>query len=139
MSENNPTLTRLDEQIDWYDKKSMANQKYFKRCKIIEMISAASIPFTAGFSAPALLTASLGLLIVIIEGLQQLNQFHNNWITYRSTCEALRHEKYLYLGNAGPYCKAEGRVSLLAERVESLVSQEHAKWIFGRTETSKCN
>jgi hypothetical protein len=46
--------------------------------------------------------AILGLVVLIVEGLQQLNQCQNNWIGYRSTCQALRHEKYLFLGNAGP-------------------------------------
>ena len=137
MQEDNPIVVRLEEQIGWYDKKSIDNQRSFKICKIIELIAAALIPFAAGFSFPPFVTGGLGLLIVIIEGLQQLNQFHHNWIIYRSTCEALKHEKYLYLGNAGPYCKVEDKIALLAERVESLVSQEHAKWIFARTEVKQ--
>jgi hypothetical protein len=32
------------------------------------------------------------------------------------------------LANAGPYANLEKPRALLAERVESLVSQEHAKW-----------
>ena len=49
---------------------------------------------------------------------------------YRSTAEALKHEKYLFLSSAGPYAAAD-RLRLLAERVEDLVSQEHAKWTQG--------
>src|SRR5262245_32548333 len=56
---------------------------------------------------------------------------HSNWITYRSTAEALKREKHLFLATAGPY-GAENPHSLLAERVESLVSQEHAKWASGQ-------
>ena len=40
----------------------------------------------------------------------------------------LKREKFLYLASAGPYTGPEGRDRLLAERVESLVSQEHAAW-----------
>lgn len=134
METDNPTITRLEDQINWYDTKSLKNQQYFKICKIIEIVTAALIPFSAGFSAPAILTGGLGVIIVVVEGIQQLGQFQNNWIIYRSTCEALKHEKYLYLGNAGPYYKTEDKIALLAERVESLVSKEHAKWIFSRTE-----
>ncbi|MDF2738882.1 MAG: hypothetical protein K0S88_248 [Actinomycetia bacterium] len=47
--------------------------------------------------------------------------------TYRSTAEALKHECYLYLAKAGLYV-GEDRQSQLAERLEGLVSQEHAKW-----------
>lgn len=129
MQNTNLTMKRLEEQISWYDRKSGHNQKWFRLSKIIEIILAALIPFAAGFKWPAILTGLLGVFIVIIEGLQSLFQFHHNWITYRSTCEYLKHEKYLYLASAGPYKNATDPIALLAERTETLVSQEHAKWI----------
>ena len=124
-----PTLARLEDQIGWYDRKSNRCQSWYKGLKLLEVSSAALIPFLAGIHAPSLSTGGLGILIVILEGVQHLNQYQHNWISYRSTCEYLKHEKYLYLGNAGPYLKVENPVALLAERIESLVSQEHAKWI----------
>lgn len=127
-----PTMERLEEQIGWYDKRSLYNQRWFKGLKVIEMVSAALIPFAAGFGAPAPFTGGLGVLVVILEGLQSLNQYQHNWITYRSTCESLEHEKYLYLAQAGPYQAAEDAHALLAERIEGLISQENAKWVSGR-------
>jgi hypothetical protein len=56
---------------------------------------------------------------------------------YRSTCEELRHEKYLYHGKAGPYATAETPYALLTERVESLISKEHAKWVTGQERVGK--
>ncbi|MGI8569091.1 MAG: DUF4231 domain-containing protein [Methylocella sp.] len=41
-----------------------------------------------------------------MEGLQQLNQYQANWIAYRSTSEALKHEKFLFLAKAGPFAAA---------------------------------
>jgi Protein of unknown function (DUF4231) len=52
-------------------------------------------------------------------------------VLYRSTHEALTHEKFLFLAQAGPYSGPQRR-QVLAERVEGLVSQEHAKWTEGR-------
>jgi Protein of unknown function (DUF4231) len=66
-------------------------------------------------------------VIVVLEGAQHLYQFQEHWITYRSTAEALKHERYLYLARAGPYV-GENRNRQLAERIEGLTSQEHAKW-----------
>jgi Protein of unknown function (DUF4231) len=77
---------------------------------------------------PTWVLGVLGALIAIVKGVQQLNQYHANWISYRSTCEALKHEKFLYLAKAGPYAAATDSRVLLAERIEALVSQEHAKW-----------
>jgi hypothetical protein len=124
---DDPTMQRLDNQIEWYDQRGGRNQGLFKLLKIVVITTAALIPFLAAI-VPAWATGALGLVIAIAEGVQQLNQYHANWISYRSTCEALKHEKFLYLGNAGPYSAARDPHALLAERIESLVSQEHAKW-----------
>jgi hypothetical protein len=125
-----PIFERLESQIDWYDRKSRAARRTFKRIKVIEILAAAAIPFLAAlsFRYDKLFTAGLGVLITVLEGLLHLNQYQQNWTTYRSTCEALKHEKYVYLANAGPYATAAAPHAMLAERIESTVSQEHAQW-----------
>lgn len=130
-------MERLEQQIEWYDKRSMSNQRAFKWLKIAEIVAGALVPLSAGLALGPLVTGGLGVLIVVFEGLQQVNQYHHNWIIYRSTCESLKHEKYLYLAKAGPYAGATDRYALLAERIESLISQEHAKWIAGREKAGK--
>jgi hypothetical protein len=137
MSEADPTLERLEDQINWYDRKSNYSQRAYKWLKVIEIVAAALVPLSAGLHLPAAVTGSLGVLIAVLEGLLQLNQYHHNWIAYRSTCETLKHEKYLYLANAGPYSTTTTAHALLAERIESLVSQEHAKWAAGQEEVAK--
>jgi hypothetical protein len=127
---NDPIFDRLENQIRWYDEKSQWNQRWFKRIKVTEIVAAALIPFMAawGFKYSVLVTAGLGVLITVLEGLLHLNQFQQNWITYRATCEALLSEKFLYLAIASPYSGAANPRALLAERIEAAVSQEHAKW-----------
>ena len=134
-----PTLVRLEDQIGWYDNKSQRAQSWYKGLKIVQLVTAGIIPFLAAFdiSHPERVTAFLGLVILIVEGLQQLNQYQNNWISYRSTCEALRHEKYLYLAGAGPYAKVDQALPLLADRIEGLISQEHAKWLSAQQQAGK--
>ena len=134
-----PTLQRLDDQIGWYDGKSQRAQSSFKALKIVQLVTAGAIPLIAVFDVPApeKVMAVLGLVILIVEGLQQLNQYQTNWISYRSTCEALRHEKYLFLAGAGPYANIEQPVALLADRTEGLISQEHAKWISTQEQAGK--
>jgi hypothetical protein len=120
---------RLEQQIRWYDSKSGEAQRRYKLVKFVEFGLTALVPLTALWNG--WVTALLGVGAVILEGIQQLNQWHHNWITYRSTCEALRHEKYSYLGRSGSYDgmdDAEAR-SALVERTEALISTEHSKWI----------
>lgn len=123
-----PTWERLEDQIGWYDRKSRQAQQWYKQLKLLELAVAASLPVLVGVGALVWLPAGLSALIVILEGVQHLYQHQEHWITYRSTCEALRHERFLYLAHAGPYTSAQDRRALLAERIEGLVSQEHARW-----------
>lgn len=134
MANEDTTLQHLEAQIAWYDRGSSYNQRMFKWLKAVEIVAAAVIAFSAGLRLQPVLTAGLGAFIVILEGLQQLNQYQHNWISYRSTCETLKHEKYLHLAKAGPYANSRDPHALLAERIEGLISQEHAKWISGREE-----
>jgi len=141
-----PVFARLQKQIDWYDDKSMFNQRRFRWIKVTEIVAAAVIPFLSALKLPNVgwlgyVTAGLGVLITVLEGLLHLNQYQQNWITYRSTCEQLKHEKYVFLGNAAPYASGDAaeKRALLAERVESLVSQEHAKWASVQQQTDSKN
>lgn len=128
---------RLEEQIAWYDRRSGHAQRWFKRLKVSQIVIAAAIPVAAGASAPAWLVGSAGALIVVLEGLQQLFQYQQNWTAYRATCERLKHEKWLYAAAAGPYAGAGRPGALLSERVEGLVSQEHAAWSAARRQSEE--
>jgi hypothetical protein len=128
-----PAWDRLVDQLDWYDRKSSDAQRAFKRVKVTELVIAAAIPVMAGTSVSQIFTAALGGAVVLLEAVQQLYQWQTNWVQYRSTAEALKHEKFLYLAVAGPYATGDRR-RLLAERLEGLISQEHAKWTQSRAQ-----
>ncbi len=134
-SEVGPAWDRLEDQLNWYDRKSMDAQRAYKRVKLSQLIVGAIVPVVAALQVPAAVTASLAAFVVVAEGAQQLYQWQTNWVLYRSTAEALKHEKYLYLAAAGPY-SADDRHRVLAERLEGLVSQEHAKWTESRQQDS---
>ena len=135
MSENgapsepvNHAWQRLEDQLGWYDRKSGHQKRWFQRLKVAQLVIAAAIPVVAGVGADAWITGSFGAAIVVLEGIQQLFQYQQNWLGYRATAEALKHEKYLYLAQAGMYRDAAARDAVLAERVEALVSQEQSSW-----------
>ena len=141
MSENgtpsepvNHAWERLEDQLGWYDRKSGHQKRWFQRLKVAQLVIAAAIPVVAGVGADAWITGSLGAAIVVLEGVQQLFQYQQNWLGYRATAEALKHEKYLYLAQAGLYRDATARDAALAERVEALVSQEQSSWSAAQTE-----
>lgn len=130
---DHPSWYRLENQREWYSKKSAVNQKWYKSLKLIQIVLAAAIPIIALIGTPdtKFIVAMFGALIAILEGVQQLYQFHALWTDYRSTAEHLKHEKYLFLSLSGPYRELtrDEALLLLAERIEEHISKEHAKWI----------
>lgn len=137
MEQGDPTFERLEDQIAWYDRKSAENKRWFRLLKGAQLSAAAAIPVVAILELHAAVVAALGASVVVVEGFEQLNQHQQNWAAYRSTCEALKHEKYLFLAGAGPYLGADNPRALLADRIEGLISQEHAKWVSAREESSE--
>jgi hypothetical protein len=121
------TRARLEDQIHWYDTKAGQNQWRYKWLKVLEIAVAASLPVVAAVHSPVWLTGGLAAAGVVLEGIQHIFQFQEHWITYRSTAEALKNERYLFLAKAGPY-EGEDRDRVLAERVATPLSQENAKW-----------
>lgn len=128
---NDLILERLEEQLDWYSQKSRAARRAFKRIKVIEIASAALIPFLSGRAWPYVtyVIGGLGVIITILEGILHLNQYQENWTSYRNTAESLKHEKFLFLANGGPYANAANPRATLAERTEALISQENSQWV----------
>lgn len=138
---DHPTWARLEDQISWHEHKSIDAQRAYRRIKTAEIVFAASIPFLAGFQdnlgallepgqvlLPAILIAVLGIAVVILEGFTHINQYHRSWLAHRTTCEALKQEKFLFLAGAGPYAEVDDKLLHLAERVESLLSQDRGRW-----------
>jgi len=92
------------------------------------------IPIVAEYS-PLAVGIAAGV-ILLLEGLQQVNKWQENWILYRSTCEGLRNEQHHYNEKSGSYAKLtpEEAHRVLAERVGALASAEHSKWITAHRE-----
>jgi hypothetical protein len=131
-AENHPAWLRLEDQLGFYDSKSVSCQGWYKRLKIYQVLLAVAIPIFSHLDPEvAKWTTSIsGALIALLEGIQHMNQYSTLWVTYRSTAEYLKHEKYLFLSAAAVYygIPNEDRLVLLAERVEERVSTEHANW-----------
>jgi len=132
MNEEEYLKKRLNDQIAWYDQKSVCNQKWFKRLQVFQLAAAASIPVLVNYVTDSsgwirLLVAFLGASIAIISGIIALYKLQENWLEYRTTCESLRHEKYLYLTKTEPY-NTDDPLALLVNRIETLISKENTNW-----------
>ncbi|TMO61611.1 DUF4231 domain-containing protein [Pseudoalteromonas aurantia] len=131
---------RVNEQITWFDNASMKNQRAFNRCRVIEMVSAAAIPFITGMwgdtTIGKVIVGGLGVLIGICAGLISLKKYQENWVSYRAQCEALKHEKYVFLSRCDD-CKEEEAFCQFVKKVEGILSQENTQWQARNRNTGK--
>ncbi|MFT8928479.1 MAG: DUF4231 domain-containing protein [Sporolactobacillus sp.] len=139
MDEKTYVEERLDNQLIWYDKKSIMCQNKYKCIKMTEFIISGVITVLAGTLVKfeclsnyiSILLSILGVSITIFEGYLTMGKFHENWIEYRSISETLKKEKYMYLTKTGVYEEGDApktSFTTLVERVESIISNENVNW-----------
>ena len=123
---------RLDNQINWYDKKSKINKSRYRILKLLVIIFSVMIPFLAGLISDAhswikIAVGIGGVMIALFEGILTLYKYQENWLEYRNTAESLRREKIMFLTKAGPYSKDQSLQNLV-QRSESIMSEENQDW-----------
>lgn len=126
--------TRVDDQIDWYDKKSGSNKRMFLTLKLSEIILSMFIPFLTAYISNTdnvfkIIVGFLGIAIAAIAGIITLVKFQENWIEYRSVVETLKFEKFLFLTHAGPYKNNATAFTLFVERFENTIASSTKKWV----------
>lgn len=131
MDEQTYLKDRVDDQIQWYDKKSTQNQIWYKFLRTTEIVLSILIPFLTGLLSINLITkltiGFFGVIIAIIAGVLSLYKFQENWLHYRTTSEALKHEKYLFVTWSGIY-NEDDRFSVFVEKIENIISKENLSW-----------
>ena len=135
MADDTLVLRRVNRQIQWYDRHATTARIWYCGIKVAQIVLAAAVPVAVGLDLPKLITGSLGGLIVVLEGIQQLYRFHDNWVRYRWTNAAMEREKALWAARAGDYADADRPDALLALRIEELTSREATQWVALQSQT----
>jgi hypothetical protein len=123
---------RVDDQLNWYRKKSAQNQTMYKRLQLLSIVFGATIPLLTAFSFREaelifrFVIAFLGSAIAVSSGLLSLNKYQENWVKYRAAAQALKREKYLYLTKTGEY--HDGQLETLVARCEAIMAEENVEW-----------
>jgi len=124
---------RVDNQIDWYSKKSATNKRMHLWCKGLVIVFSAIIPLLSGFleTGPKYfnyIIGILGMLVAIFAGISELMKFQEKWAKYRTTAETMKHEKFLFLTESIHYIEDQGRFNKFVSRIETLISTENTEW-----------
>lgn len=124
---------RLDDQIEWYSKKSSRNKFWHYTFKILEIIITSAISIGTlyiNFGYFKIAVSILGVLLIAIYNAHTFFKFQENWIEYRKTSEILKHEKYMFLACSGIYNTQDNDIpfKILVERCETIISHENINW-----------
>lgn len=127
--------SRLDPQIDYYDKTSVHCHREHDALSIFGIVLTASIPPLTLFTevAPAIkfVVAIAGAAASILSSVLYLHKSKENWIEFRTICESLKSEREKYLHFVPPYgheLSDEERDAHFIAVCESMMQQEHTNW-----------
>lgn len=130
MNEEEYLEKRVENQIKWYDKKSLFNQRQYKLFSKLQIILSASIPilvYLNDMGSMDIFISVVGASITIATSVMSICKYFENWINYRTATENLKNEKYSFLTKTGVYFK-EDRFNVFVQNVENLISTEHSTW-----------
>jgi hypothetical protein len=118
---------RVNDQIEWYEQRSSFAKRGYYGIMIIEMVVALSITVGTALDISNVILSILGALILFLTGCRNLFKFHENWISYRTTAESLKHEKFLYLTDSDSHSDPTSLGSFVGN-IEALISKENSNW-----------
>jgi Na+/melibiose symporter-like transporter len=128
---------RYQEALKFYDDRSQSNKFWHRFCSIyILLVSVAITPILTLIPNPLwgiidgkTLAAILAPTVALVSALSNHFRCHENWLRYRSTWDALKHELPHRDASAGPYKGSPNRNSLFVERVEDIIGNEGMDWL----------
>lgn len=123
---------RVDDQIDWHDRKSKSAKRLFVTFGIIQIASVASIPIINSFASEDLrflhVSSVLAGIAAIATGFVILLRAEENWLRYRTTCNRLQALKVAFEHRMEPFNKRD-REALLVAMCEDALNEEQSKWL----------
>jgi Protein of unknown function (DUF4231) len=121
---------RLEQYQHWYDRKAALSKRRYLWMRGFAVVGGAVVPalVNISFSGRDALTTVLSLLVVISVSLESVLHYREQWRNYRSTEQALGHERMFFETGVGPYkgLDSDAAFKLLVERVEALIAAENA-------------
>ena len=122
---------RYTQALRFYDCRARLNKLGYRVCSIYIIVASASLSPLIVTDDPLFKSVAgvFSATIVVVTALMSHFQFQENWLSYRSSWDALRREPHLHSARLGDYGTAIDRNALLVERVETLLSREGAEWL----------
>jgi len=120
----------LQDQRGWYSKKA-SRFKRWAQWLAVTVLAAGGLT-TVVQVIPAelwvkLVTAALGLIVVLAKGVERIWNFEETWLGYRKASERMKREYRLYINGAGAYREIEDEDQAylrFVEAIEQIIAEE---------------
>jgi len=124
---------RYKSAMEFYDKRAASNKKWYRFFSIYVLVSSVAIApilaFDSVLSHGKAIAAILAPTVALATALASKFHFHEYWLNYRATWDALQHEVQWHTARVGPYKEVPDRNAVFVERVEQLISREGTDWV----------
>lgn len=122
-------LKEIEEQIQWFDKKSVYYKKMYLMISTSEIILSVLTPvfFTSASKTLVILAPFSAALVAMFSAVLRLFKCQENWISYRSKCQILSTEMRLYATQTQPY-RGDQSFNHFVKRIEAILSDEYSEW-----------
>ena len=127
---------RVQDQIDWYDRKSGILKKRYRWMKGTTIVIGVLIPVIISLSDVCdcinwlkYLAGAMGAAISALEGISGMLKDKDNFLAYRAAREALMRERMLYSTLSGNYAGAKDAFALFVANCESIMANEQSGWV----------
>ncbi len=117
----------FSEQFTEYNVAARNSRLEYQVAKVAAIAIAAAVTVCAGLGVTPWVTASLGAVLVVLEGLQQMFQWQANWISYRRSAETMRQHGFAFAAGMPPY-DGPNRLQELAALMQRVASEENGSW-----------
>jgi len=118
---------RYQPAILWYDRKATKYKLLYYLFQITLIIVSAITPVFILINWNIIATIS-GIIVAICASLNKFMKLEELWTNYRSICETLKKEKYLFQAGLANY-ESENKKMYFVDSIEGLISRENTLWV----------
>lgn len=122
-------VDRLQDQISYYNKKSLSYKRKLFSISLISSLCTCSIPIIISIKT---YFQAFDIAVIVISQIINLCTWYINFgklqelsSKYRYSCDLLRKHKVLYENNCAPYTNPENSFSLLVKNCETIMFEEN--------------
>jgi hypothetical protein len=117
--------------LNYYDEKAIWNKRFYHMCSLYVMVVSVGIsPIILLYKEHGqVLAALLSPTVALLTAVAGHYRFHENWLGYRATWDALNHQIHWHDAQLGLYAGQEDPNRFFVEQVEALISREGSEWL----------